>query len=91
MGGRRAALRGRRRYGGGGGGRRSGALAGGAPGAVAGDGRAPRPRSGWPGRVWAAGGVGGGRFSGGDNGGGVRGLESERERRNEPRGMTAGP
>jgi hypothetical protein len=84
VGGRRATLRGRRRYRGGGG------AADGAPGAVAvaGDGRAPRPRGGWPGRVWAAGGVGGGRFSGG---GGVRGLESERERGNEPRGMIAVP
>jgi hypothetical protein len=33
-------------------------VAGGAPRAVAGDGRAPRPRGGWPGRVWAASGAG---------------------------------
>jgi hypothetical protein len=56
---RRTALRG-----GGGCGRRS----------RGGGGRAPRPRGGWPGRWWAAAGVGGGRFSGG----GVRGLETER-------------
>jgi hypothetical protein len=87
VGGWRTVLRGRGRRGG----RRSEAVAGGAPGAVAGGGRAPRPRGGWPGRVWAAGGVGGRRFSGGGNGGGVRGLESERERGNEPRGVIAGP
>jgi hypothetical protein len=52
--GRRTALRRRGRRGG----RRSGAVAGGAPGAVAGDRRAPRPRGGWPGRVWAASGAG---------------------------------
>jgi hypothetical protein len=50
-------------------------VAGDAPGEVVGDGRTPRPRGGWPGWVWAAGVVEGGRFSGG---GGVRGLETER-------------